>query len=121
MTRKTGEAVLRGAPVFAPGVLAMSKHLEQGDTVAVSIAREVPGKLYSPTPLCKLMHPFTNMPSCGTANMNGLFTLHCSVVQYEATGCSISVRPDVYRCRQKAGVWVWNDERLRVASRKWPL
>lgn len=45
VTRKAGEAVLRGAPVFAPGVLAMSKHLVEGDTVAVSIAREIPGKV----------------------------------------------------------------------------
>jgi hypothetical protein len=43
VTRKAGEAVLRGAPVFAPGVLAISKHTAPGDSVAVSIAREVPG------------------------------------------------------------------------------
>jgi predicted ribosome-associated RNA-binding protein Tma20 len=49
VTRKAGEAVLRGAPVFAPGVLAMSKHLVEGDTVAVSIAREVPGTVPSTT------------------------------------------------------------------------
>lgn len=63
VTRKTGEAVLRGAPVFAPGVLAMSKPLEQGDTVAVSIAREVPGDLCPSASHCEHEHSFTSIQS----------------------------------------------------------
>ncbi|CAD7703200.1 unnamed protein product [Ostreobium quekettii] len=41
--RKTGEAVLRGADVFVPGVLACSPGLSKGDRVAVCIALERPG------------------------------------------------------------------------------
>lgn len=48
MTRKAGEAVLRGAHAFAPGVLAVSKGLAEGDAVAVSIAREMPGAHRAP-------------------------------------------------------------------------
>ena len=43
MTRKAGEAIIRGAHVYAPGVLAMSKGTAKGDIVAVSIARELRG------------------------------------------------------------------------------
>lgn len=43
MTRKAGEAILRGAHVFAPGVLAFSQGVLVGDRVAVSIAMELPG------------------------------------------------------------------------------
>ncbi|KAG1673418.1 hypothetical protein FOA52_002183 [Chlamydomonas sp. UWO 241] len=43
ISRKTGEAVLRGAPVYAPGLLACSSGVEAGDTVAVSVALERPG------------------------------------------------------------------------------
>eukprot|EP01018_Ginkgo_biloba_P025945 Gb_41300 [translate_table: standard] len=42
VSRKCAEAVLRGAHVFVPGVLACSAHVEKGDTVAVSIAVERP-------------------------------------------------------------------------------
>ncbi|XP_011044755.1 PREDICTED: putative methyltransferase NSUN6 isoform X2 [Populus euphratica] len=38
--RKCAEAVLRGAQVFVPGVMACSAHVEKGDTVAVSAAIE---------------------------------------------------------------------------------
>ncbi|KAK1373954.1 hypothetical protein POM88_030147 [Heracleum sosnowskyi] len=37
---KCAEAVLRGAQVFVPGVLACSAHVEEGDVVAVSVALE---------------------------------------------------------------------------------
>ncbi|KAL9230256.1 hypothetical protein vseg_005633 [Gypsophila vaccaria] len=40
VSRKCAEAVLRGAQVFVPGVLACSAHVEKGDTVAVSVALE---------------------------------------------------------------------------------
>ncbi|XP_010257764.1 PREDICTED: putative methyltransferase NSUN6 isoform X2 [Nelumbo nucifera] len=40
VSRKCAEAVLRGAQVFVPGVLACSAHVEKGDTVAVSVAVE---------------------------------------------------------------------------------
>ncbi|XP_057854316.2 rRNA (cytosine-C(5))-methyltransferase NOP2C isoform X1 [Cryptomeria japonica] len=40
VSRKCAEAVLRGADVFVPGVLACSAHVEKGDTVAVSVAVE---------------------------------------------------------------------------------
>ncbi|KAJ6736059.1 hypothetical protein OIU85_018282 [Salix viminalis] len=40
VSRKCAEAVLRGAQVFVPGVLACSAHVEKGDTVAVSVAIE---------------------------------------------------------------------------------
>ncbi|PIA30158.1 hypothetical protein AQUCO_05700098v1 [Aquilegia coerulea] len=43
VSRKCAEAVLRGAQVFVPGVLACSAHIEIGDTVAVSVAVEQPG------------------------------------------------------------------------------
>ncbi|MCL7043491.1 hypothetical protein MKW94_020864 [Papaver nudicaule] len=42
VSRKCAEAVLRGAQVFVPGVLACSAHVEIGDTVAVSVAVEQP-------------------------------------------------------------------------------
>ncbi|KAJ6352473.1 hypothetical protein OIU76_001663 [Salix suchowensis] len=40
VSRKCAEAVLRGAQVFVPGVLACSAHVEKGDTIAVSVAIE---------------------------------------------------------------------------------
>ncbi|KAI3905600.1 hypothetical protein MKX01_036509 [Papaver californicum] len=42
VSRKCAEAVLHGAQVFVPGVLACSAHVEKGDTVAVSVAVEQP-------------------------------------------------------------------------------
>ncbi|CAA7401996.1 unnamed protein product [Spirodela intermedia] len=42
VSRKCAEAVLRGAQVFVPGVLACSSHVEKGDVVAVSVAVEQP-------------------------------------------------------------------------------
>ncbi|GFS38624.1 NOL1/NOP2/sun family protein [Actinidia rufa] len=42
VSRKCAEAVLRGAQVYVPGVLACSAHVEKGDTVAVSVAVERP-------------------------------------------------------------------------------
>ncbi|KAF9620389.1 hypothetical protein IFM89_011762 [Coptis chinensis] len=43
VSRKCAEAVLRGAQVFVPGVLACSAHVEIGDRVSVSVAVEQPG------------------------------------------------------------------------------
>uniref|UniRef100_A0A2P2KZZ1 Uncharacterized protein MANES_08G014300 n=3 Tax=Rhizophora mucronata TaxID=61149 RepID=A0A2P2KZZ1_RHIMU len=40
VSRKCAEAVLRGAQVFVPGVMACSAHVEKGDAVAVSVAVE---------------------------------------------------------------------------------
>ncbi|KAK9088312.1 hypothetical protein Scep_027394 [Stephania cephalantha] len=42
VSRKCAEAVLRGAKIFVPGVLACSAHVEKGDTIAVSVAIEQP-------------------------------------------------------------------------------
>ncbi|XP_021769324.1 putative methyltransferase NSUN6 isoform X2 [Chenopodium quinoa] len=42
VSRKCAEAVLRGAQVYVPGVLACSAHVEKGDSVAVSVAIEQP-------------------------------------------------------------------------------
>ncbi|KAK9041180.1 hypothetical protein V6N11_016294 [Hibiscus sabdariffa] len=42
VSRKCAEAVLRGAQVYVPGVMACSSHVEQGDLVAVSVAVEQP-------------------------------------------------------------------------------
>ncbi|XP_020103726.1 putative methyltransferase NSUN6 [Ananas comosus] len=42
VSRKCAEAVLRGAQVYVPGVLACSSHVEKGDKVAVSVAIEQP-------------------------------------------------------------------------------
>ncbi|GLT94048.1 hypothetical protein SLE2022_118110 [Rubroshorea leprosula] len=42
VSRKCAEAVLRGAQVYVPGVMACSAHVEEGDTVAVSVAIEQP-------------------------------------------------------------------------------
>ncbi|KAH7833661.1 hypothetical protein Vadar_008520 [Vaccinium darrowii] len=44
VSRKCAEAVLRGAQVYVPGVLACSAHVEKGDVVAVSVAMEQPGQ-----------------------------------------------------------------------------
>ncbi|THG16700.1 hypothetical protein TEA_011416 [Camellia sinensis var. sinensis] len=44
VSRKCAEAVLRGAQVYVPGVLACSAHVEKGDAVAVSVAVEQPGQ-----------------------------------------------------------------------------
>ncbi|XP_038709669.1 tRNA (cytosine(72)-C(5))-methyltransferase NSUN6 isoform X2 [Tripterygium wilfordii] len=43
VSRKCAEAVLRGAQVYVPGVIACSAHVEKGDRVAVSVAVEQPG------------------------------------------------------------------------------
>ncbi|PIN11510.1 tRNA and rRNA cytosine-C5-methylase (nucleolar protein NOL1/NOP2) [Handroanthus impetiginosus] len=43
VSRKCAEAVLRGAHVYVPGVLACSAHVEKGEQVAVSVAVEQPG------------------------------------------------------------------------------
>ncbi|CAD5166868.1 rRNA (cytosine-C(5))-methyltransferase NOP2C isoform X1 [Musa acuminata AAA Group] len=40
VSRKCAEAVLRGAQVYVPGVLACSAHVEKGDVIAVSVAVE---------------------------------------------------------------------------------
>ncbi|KAJ0971835.1 hypothetical protein J5N97_019794 [Dioscorea zingiberensis] len=40
VSRKCAEAVLRGAQIFVPGVLACSAHVEKGDLVAVSVGVE---------------------------------------------------------------------------------
>jgi len=42
VSRKCAEAVLRGAQVFVPGVLACSGHIEKDELVAVSVAVERP-------------------------------------------------------------------------------
>ncbi|KAK9816959.1 hypothetical protein WJX72_007474 [[Myrmecia] bisecta] len=43
IARGAGEAVLRGAHIFVPGVLACSPGIQKGDLVAVSVALEQPG------------------------------------------------------------------------------
>ncbi|KAJ0112158.1 hypothetical protein Patl1_01425 [Pistacia atlantica] len=43
VSRKCAEAVLRGAQIYVPGVMACSAHVEKGDVVAVSVAIEQPG------------------------------------------------------------------------------
>lgn len=43
VSRKCAEAVLRGAQVYVPGIMACSAHVEKGDTVAVSVAIEQQG------------------------------------------------------------------------------
>ncbi|KAF3336646.1 putative methyltransferase NSUN6 isoform X2 [Carex littledalei] len=42
VSRKCAEAVLRGAQIYVPGVMACSSHVEEGDKVAVSVATEKP-------------------------------------------------------------------------------
>lgn len=42
--RNCGEAVLRGAPIYVPGVLACSARVAPGDIVAVSVALDRPGR-----------------------------------------------------------------------------
>ncbi|KAJ9563516.1 hypothetical protein OSB04_008676 [Centaurea solstitialis] len=44
VSRKCAEAVLRGAQVYVPGILACSAHVEEGDVVAVSVGVEQPGR-----------------------------------------------------------------------------
>ncbi|XP_059452670.1 rRNA (cytosine-C(5))-methyltransferase NOP2C [Corylus avellana] len=43
VSRKCAEAVLRGAQVYVPGVMACSAHVEKGEKIAVSVAVEQPG------------------------------------------------------------------------------
>ena len=43
VNRYAGEAVLRGAQVYSPGLLAASRGLAAGDLVGVSVACEMPG------------------------------------------------------------------------------
>ncbi|KAI3744134.1 hypothetical protein L1987_57210 [Smallanthus sonchifolius] len=43
VSRKCAEAVLRGAQVYVPGILACSAHVEKGDKVAISVGVEQPG------------------------------------------------------------------------------
>lgn len=43
--RKAGESMLRGANAYAPGVLAVSSGISQGDLVAVSVGIEVGQKI----------------------------------------------------------------------------
>ncbi|KAG4120768.1 hypothetical protein ERO13_D11G164100v2 [Gossypium hirsutum] len=42
VSRKCAEAVLRGAQVYVPGIMACSSYVEEGDLVAVSVAVEQP-------------------------------------------------------------------------------
>ncbi|CAH1416651.1 unnamed protein product [Lactuca virosa] len=44
VSRKCAEAVLRGAQVYVPGILACSAHVEKGDVVAVSVGVEQPSR-----------------------------------------------------------------------------
>ncbi|KAK1425423.1 hypothetical protein QVD17_20775 [Tagetes erecta] len=44
VSRKCAEAVLRGAQVYVPGILACSAHVEKGEKVAVSVGVEQPGR-----------------------------------------------------------------------------
>jgi methyltransferase NSUN6 len=44
VNRRAAEAVLRGADVFVPGVLAASRGLAPGQLVAVTAALELPGR-----------------------------------------------------------------------------
>ena len=44
VSRKAAEAVLRGAPLYAPGCLACSPGVEVGDLVAVSYVVEQAGR-----------------------------------------------------------------------------
>ncbi|KAD4982874.1 hypothetical protein E3N88_19545 [Mikania micrantha] len=46
VSRKCAEAVLRGAQVYVPGILACSAHVEKGDKVAVSVGVEQPDPQY---------------------------------------------------------------------------
>ncbi|WIA12192.1 hypothetical protein OEZ85_012263 [Tetradesmus obliquus] len=47
ISRKAGEAVLRGAQLFVPGVLAVTSGLQAGDLVAVMVALDKPGSPHS--------------------------------------------------------------------------
>ena len=62
----------------------MSKHLEQGDTVAVSIAREVPGELPQLTCHRQHMHSFTSIP-IHTATAEGECSQHLAIRILQAT------------------------------------
>ncbi|KAF5841976.1 hypothetical protein DUNSADRAFT_9857 [Dunaliella salina] len=66
ITRKTGEAVLRGAPIYAPGMLACSAHINAGDLVAVSIAIEPPGSEWCGITRGSLLTEALNAPSLRT-------------------------------------------------------
>eukprot|EP00798_Chlamydomonas_sp_ICE-L_P021806 gene21806-28827_t len=44
ISRKTGEAVLRGADIYVKGILAASSGISKGDLVAVSVALERPNR-----------------------------------------------------------------------------
>lgn len=48
VSRKAGESLLRGAAVYAPGVLAATSGISRGDLVAVGVAVERPGSSAMP-------------------------------------------------------------------------
>ena len=56
LTRKAGEAVLRGSHPYAPGVLAASAGLTPGDLVAVSLMVERPGALCHHLDVISMLH-----------------------------------------------------------------
>ena len=77
VSRKCGEAVLRGAPVYVPGVIAASPGIEKGDLVTVSIILERPGRCGKMEDryirgLCQSLHSFLTSHSLNCSEWCGV-------------------------------------------------
>jgi len=67
VNRAAGEAILKGADVYVPGVLAASANLAAGDLCAVSCALELPGSNWTGINRGQVLRP----PSPGAKNVSG--------------------------------------------------
>ena len=65
INRFAGEAVLRGAQVYSPGLLAASRGLAAGDLVGVSVACELPGSRWCGIARGAIIPPPSSLDSSG--------------------------------------------------------
>jgi len=91
LSRRAGEAVLRGAHAFVPGVLACSAGVAAGDAVAVSIAVEPPGSDW-----CGITRGTTLPAACAPPEARG--RLHIGV------GRAALSRADMFRAQSGVAV-----------------
>ncbi|KAJ9529865.1 hypothetical protein QJQ45_022265, partial [Haematococcus lacustris] len=98
ISRKAAESVLRGAPVFVPGVLACSAGLKPDDLVAVTVAVELPGSIRCGVTRGAICHPPSSL---------SLSPPHCSpspADSSDASGSSTVLALDMFK--QERGVAV---------------
>eukprot|EP00744_Colponema_vietnamica_P009812 GILI01013924.1.p1 GENE.GILI01013924.1~~GILI01013924.1.p1 ORF type:complete len:462 (+),score=52.99 GILI01013924.1:42-1388(+) len=86
--RMCGEAVLRGAVIYAPGVLAAAPGLQVGDSVSIVSALSNKGL----TRGAVLTEPFQNGVFVG----NGVMTMSRSQVFRESQGCGVAVNQPLF-------------------------